>query len=330
VIGLDYGSLSCRGILADVRNGCILAESEASYLHGILTEHLPDGTALADSWCLQHPQDYLTVLDQILPQLLSKSMIDPDAIIGIGLDFTASTVIPLPYLIKLNGQLGDDWCVGDQVSVTYENGRYDTETNHFEGDLKTIEVSTFRPDPFVAYKPVIYLYPEAETEVSVKLRVDGGLTCTYPAYGDGWRVTAAPDGTLTDGKGQTYNYLYWEGQMNVDFDLSAGFCVRGTDTAAFLEDALQKLGLNRREANEFIVYWLPLMEGNPYNIISFQTDAYTDAAALDISPAPDTVIRVFMAWKRSENFVEMEPQNLTAPPRTGFTVIEWGGTQIPT
>ena len=95
VIGLDYGSLSCRGILADVRNGCILAESEASYLHGILTEHLPDGTALADSWCLQHPQDYLTVLDQILPQLLSKSMIDPDAIIGIGVDFTASTVIPL-------------------------------------------------------------------------------------------------------------------------------------------------------------------------------------------------------------------------------------------
>ncbi len=243
--------------------------------------------------------------------------------------FFARTVIPFPYLIKLNGQVSDDWCVGDQVSVSYENGWYDTETNHFEGDLKSIEVSTFQPDPFVAYKPVIYLYPEAETEISVKLRVDGGLTCTYPAYGDGWRVTAAPDGTLTDSRGQTYNYLYWEGQMNVDFDLSAGFCVKGTDTAAFLEDALQKLGLNRREANEFIVYWLPLMEGNPYNVISFQTDAYTEAAALDISPAPDTVIRVFMVWKRSESFAEVKPQPLTAPPRTGFTVIEWGGTQIP-
>lgn len=100
VIGLDYGSLSCRGILADVRNGCILAESEASYPHGVLTEHLPDGTMLAGSWCLQHPQDYLTVLDQILPQLLSKSMIDPDAIIGIGVDFTASTVIPLDAQYK--------------------------------------------------------------------------------------------------------------------------------------------------------------------------------------------------------------------------------------
>ena len=45
--------------------------------------------------------------------------------------------------------------------------------------------------------------------------------------------------------------------------MTEGFCVKGEDTAAFLEDALSKLGLNRKEANEFIVYWLPLMEQNP-------------------------------------------------------------------
>ena len=71
------------------------------------------------------------------------------------------------------------------------------------------------------------------------------------------------------------------------------------------------------------------MEGNPYNIIAFQTDAYTDGARLDISPAPDTVIRVFMTWKASEEFVKTTPQTLIAPPRHGFTVIEWGGSQIP-
>ena len=60
-------------------------------------------------------------------------------------------------------------------------------------------------------KPVIYLYPETETEVNVQLGFDGELTCTYPAYRDGWTVTAQPDGTLTDEGGQTYNYLYWEG-----------------------------------------------------------------------------------------------------------------------
>ena len=95
-----------------------------------------------------------------------------------------------------------------------------------------------------------------------------------------------------------------------------------------MEQALEKLGLTRREANEFIVYWLPLMEQNPYNVITFQTEAYTEAAALHIDPAPDTLLRVFMAWRGSDSFVELTPQTLTAPARTGFTVVEWGGTVL--
>ena len=126
-------------------------------------------------------------------------------------------------------------------------------------------------------KPVIYLYPEQEQEVSVRLDYDGKLTCTYPAYDDGWNVTAAPDGTITDESGQEYNYLYWEGDSNQEYDFSEGFCVAGENTAEFLEDALDRLGLTRREANEFIVYWLPRMEQNEYNLISFQSEAYTDS-----------------------------------------------------
>ena len=177
-------------------------------------------------------------------------------------------------------------------------------------------------------KPVIYLYPETETEISVKLDYDGKLTCTYPKYEDGWTVTAAPDGTLTVADGKTYNYLYWEGETNTEYDFSKGFCVAGEDTALFLEDALATLGLSRRETNEFIVYWPPRMECNSYNLISFQTDAYTDHAELTISPAPDTLIRVFMAFTPLDKFVEIEPQVLAAPDRQGFTVIEWGGCQI--
>ncbi|MBQ8880656.1 MAG: hypothetical protein IJ030_00585 [Oscillospiraceae bacterium] len=194
--------------------------------------------------------------------------------------------------------------------------------------MLTVAASDWRPEPGVAYKPVIYLYPEEEIQVSVKLDLDGRLTCTYPAYGSGWTVTASPDGTLTDAKGQTYNYLYWEGETNAQYDLSKGFCVKGADTAVFLETALERLGLTRREANEFIVYWLPLMEQNPYNIIAFQTDAYTDAARLEVNPAPDTLIRVFMAWQASQEYVTLPEQELTAPAREGFTVVEWGGTQL--
>lgn len=246
--------------------------------------------------------------------------------------FYATTVFPTPYEIKLNGVLSEDWCVGDKVICTYENTYYDRQSQRVEADFLTVEsLVIFVQDPsepVVCYKPVIYLYPEEETEVSVKLHLDGQLTCTYPTYNSGWAVTATPEGTLTDEKGQTYNYLYWEGEADTSWDLSEGFCIRGEDTAAFLEAALEKLGLNRREANEFIVYWLPLMEQNPYNIISFQTDLYTEAAPLEISPTPDTVIRVFMAWKASDGFVELPAQDLTAPDRNGFTVIEWGGTQV--
>ena len=177
-------------------------------------------------------------------------------------------------------------------------------------------------------KPVIYLYPETETRVTVKLDLSGELTCAYPAYDGGWVVTAAPDGTLTDEHGQTYNYLYWEGEVANGFDFSKGFCVAGSDTAAFLEDALDRLGLTRREANEFLVYWLPRMQDNPYNLIAFQQEAYTESAKLTVSPQPDSVLRVFMAWKPLARPVDIPAQTLPGFERRGFTLVEWGGAEV--
>ena len=141
-------------------------------------------------------------------------------------------------------------------------------------------------------------------------------------------MTAYPDGTLVDGNGKEYNYLYWEGESGVEYDFSQGFCVKGEDSAAFLEDTLSKLGLSRREANEFIVYWLAHMERNPYNLVSFQSEVYTENAPLHVTPAPDTLIRVFMAFKPLNEPVEIKEQELVSPERIGFTVVEWGGTQV--
>ena len=231
----------------------------------------------------------------------------------------------------------DDWNVfGCSLYVTVVPGEKTESVDPYVDDCveswyiaERITVTGVDEDFFaVCAKPVIYLYPETAAEVEVTLDYNGVLTCTYPRYEDSWKVTAQPDGTLTDLSGQTYNYLYWEGITAAEYDFSQGFCVAGEDTAAFLEDALAQLGLNRKEANEFIVYWLPLMEANPYNLISFQTDAYTDHAKLTITPEPDTLLRVFMAWKPLEEPEEIPPQMLTAPERTGFTVVEWGGTEV--
>ena len=181
-----------------------------------------------------------------------------------------------------------------------------------------------------AHKPVIYLYPQTKTEVSVKLELDGKLTVVYPNYDakKGWNVTAEPDGTLTDKKGRQYSYLYWEGDINIRPDMSRGFCVKGEDTSEFLENALKQLGLTDKEADDFITYWLPLMQDNKYNVITFQTTAYTEVASLHVAPKPDTVIRVNMLWYPSKVKVNIRPQELSSlnpTERKGFTVVEWGG-----
>jgi len=178
-------------------------------------------------------------------------------------------------------------------------------------------------------KPVIYLYPQEETQVSVKLDFDGILTCTYPAYNNGWNVEAYPDGTIiNDADNQKYSYLFWEGESNTQYDFSKGFVVAGADTTSFLQQKLSYMGLMPKEYNEFIVYWLPQMQNNAYNLITFQGADYTNSAKLDISPTPDSVLRVFMAYKPLKEKISLQEEPLQPFVRKGFTVVEWGGTEV--
>ncbi|HAG12971.1 MAG TPA: hypothetical protein DCG49_03805 [Ruminococcus sp.] len=180
-------------------------------------------------------------------------------------------------------------------------------------------------------KPVIYLYPEQETDVHIELELTTSeLATTYPKYQDGWDVTAYPDGSLLNkADGTHHRYLFWDStNAHTAFDFSKGFCIAGKDTESFLKEALTQMGLNENEMNEFIVYWLPRMERNPYNLIAFQGEAYTDSAKLHITPAPDSICRVFMAYMPMENAVEIEPQTFEPFVRTGFSVVEWGGSEI--
>ena len=88
------------------------------------------------------------------------------------------------------------------------------------------------------------------------------------------------------------------------------------------------MGLTEEEMNEFIVYWLPRMEHNKYNLISFQGEAYTDSAKLNITPAPDSMLRVFMTYVPLDETVDIEPQQFEPFERNGFTVVEWGGSEL--
>lgn len=181
------------------------------------------------------------------------------------------------------------------------------------------------------YKPVIYLYPEQEQEVTVTLGHSDALTCTYPKYQNAWNVLAKPDGTLTEISSQKQLYsLYYEAKNVISFPVTdEGFVVKGEDAASFLEDKLAILGLNYRESEEFILYWLPILEANPYNYIRFATKEEIDAnMPLSVNGNPDTTIRVLMEYKALSAPISIKEQTLTPVTRSGFTVVEWGGTPI--
>ena len=116
-----------------------------------------------------------------------------------------------------------------------------------------------RQNSIVEYdKPLIYLYPEQTTELCVTLGKPENIACSYPQYDkDGWQVIANPDGSLFDkDTGRSLYALYWEGNSKKSANFDDGFVVKKDDTISFLEEKLAILGLNEREAEEFIVYWL--------------------------------------------------------------------------
>jgi hypothetical protein len=209
-----------------------------------------------------------------------------------------------------------------------------TEYNGQYGWIKVFKDDGKTPTIYfeqVARKPVIYLYPEQETDVHIELELtEAELSTTYPKYNAGWDVTAYPDGSLLNkADGTHHRYLFWDAvNCRTRYDFSKGFCVAGGDTERFLKEKLTYMGLTEDEMNEFIVYWLPLMEHNKYNLISFQGDVYTDSAKLNITPTPDSMLRIFMTYVPLEEAVDIEPQQLSTFERKGFTVVEWGGSKI--
>ena len=179
-------------------------------------------------------------------------------------------------------------------------------------------------------KPIIYIYPKEDITVKIKLSHPEDLTTTYPKYKDEWNVEAKTDGTLIDKNNKKYYALYWESKDNKSNPMKEdGFVVQKENLIDFLEEKLEILGLNYKESNEFIMYWLPILEKSEYNYIRFQTmEEINKNMDLSIDPKPDTLIRVRMEYKPLEKEIKVKEQKLNPVERKGYTVVEWGGTNI--
>ena len=181
------------------------------------------------------------------------------------------------------------------------------------------------PTPTEEKKPILYLYPEKETEVSVRFAHPELLTTTYPKYNNEWKVVAQPNGDLRDMNGNYYYGLYWEKQEDYK-EFSDGFYVEKDSATEFLEEKLEILGLNNRERNEFIMYWLPILEKNEKSFVHFElTEELQAENTLIISPAPDALLRINMTVQKVEDDPKLPEQVLPSFERKGFAAVEWGG-----
>lgn len=88
------------------------------------------------------------------------------------------------------------------------------------------------------------------------------------------------------------------------------------------------MGLTPKEYTDFIVYWLPRMQNNRYNVITFCNEEYAESAELTVTPAPDSLLRICMVYYGSETPVELAPQTFAPFAREGFTAVEWGGSEL--
>lgn len=190
------------------------------------------------------------------------------------------------------------------------------------------EASDWR-EPYDA-KPILYIYPTEKTDLTIKLEHSNLITHSYPKYEDKWEVSVNTDGTIYDYKTKrNYYALYWDCRDSSNVDMSEGFVIKGEETARFLEEKLAILGLNEREIDEFVIYWLPKMENNKYNFIRFRTkDEMDKYMKLDIDKDVDTIIRVYMDYKPLKNKIKVHEQKLNRVSRSGFTIVEWGGRNI--
>lgn len=205
-------------------------------------------------------------------------------------------------------------------------------------------------------KPVIYLYPEKPTQVSLSFLTPIKFDISIPNYINSWKIQADPTGVLHDLQPEyttcrlidiskfgseyaknaceknKYPYIYWAGQ-NIEKTypkIENGWVVAQKNLKVFFQEKLTQIGLIQKEQNDFIEYWLPTLQkkNSPFYHISFlQTYELNKLFPMNIQPSPQSVIRVFMDYYLLDQIptVLPTPQQLKHIDRNGFTMVEWGG-----
>jgi hypothetical protein len=247
---------------------------------------------------------------------------------------------------------------GNYSTVTDSSGHYellisskDTSLFFFKSQLSEVVIWSYdfksRHDVTINFnagvdygmmsvdKPVIYLYSEKDISATLELDFKGELEFTYPSYESGWNVEVSSEGIKS--KGESYPYLFWEGKMaDVNFmkadDRLVGDLVGKSDVVSFLSEKLDVIGFSSTEKTDFITYWGPKMVQNNFSFVQFLIDEDYDSkiGTVDVNPQPDSKRRVYMLFSSYESNPNLDyiPQTFETFEREGFTLFEWGGSEI--
>ncbi len=237
------------------------------------------------------------------------------------------------YYEKVNDGLKPGYYIAFEDHVTpFEQQEKDADGNPLNAYEyyyipETGEVGKIKTTVDGYAKPVLYLYPkENNTKVTVTFEKPELLTTTYPKFINKWSVVANKNGDLYDKDGKYYYGLYWEENGHTPVSFEEGFYVTKDKAIEFLEEKLDTVGLNSKEKNEFIMYWLPILEKNEKSLVYFELTNEREAYnKLNITPNPDSLLRVAIHVKKVDKKTNIKKQKLKTFKRKGFTAVEWGG-----
>ncbi len=176
-------------------------------------------------------------------------------------------------------------------------------------------------DPAQLEAPYLYLYPQTEMDITIELGFPQGgqITESEPPYGSGWNVHVTPDGVI---EGQ-YSYLFYEGVISVPFNHECAWLLDGNDLENEMRNLLVNLSFEGREIDDFVDFWVPIIEGSPW--YAFFPQDVESIITLDITPIPDNILRaLFFIYPLEQPLSIPEPEIPVDFTRDGFTVVEWG------
>ena len=230
--------------------------------------------------------------------------------------------------------------IGDYVFKYYENNElmyvkdgiimtlkeaYDSKLLDDDDIDKIQDVFTYEPT-IPTLKPIIYLYPTEDIDLVIKFKDPSRLLTTYPKYDDGWNVHVSKDSNIII-EGRSYYGLFFDEVSNYEPDFSEGFFVTKDNAISFLEESLNKMGFTEREACEFIMFWLPVLENNEMSLVYFeQTQERNEECPLELSVDFDTYLRVIIHIKKVNEVIDIKEQVLERVNRVGSCLVEWGGS----